>query len=177
MAERPRRTKRAKVLRLSCWNADGLCGRKLELEQFLNQHGVDIWLLSETFLNPGQAFWLANYVCHRTVKLTVGGGTAILVRSDTVHHSVAVLGPTHLQATAIQVLLAGRLVKISAAYPSPSCSLIGADLSACFRGGLPVLLVGDLSAKHADWNSRLGTRRGKLLRDYLLTYSMEQSPS
>ena len=45
-------------------------------------------------------------------------------------------------------------------------SLIGADLDACFGGGLPVLLAGDLNAKHVDWNSRLSTRRGKLLRDY-----------
>ena len=31
---------------------------------------------------------------------------------------------------------------------------------------MPVLLVGDLNAKHVGWNSRLTTRRGKLLRDY-----------
>jgi hypothetical protein len=33
-------------------------------------------------------------------------------------------------------------------------------------GGLPVLIPGDLNAKHVDWNYRLTTRRGKLLRDY-----------
>ena len=27
-------------------------------------------------------------------------------------------------------------------------------------------MAGDLNAKHVDWNSRLSTRRGKLLRDY-----------
>jgi hypothetical protein len=35
-------------------------GKKLELEHFLGQHGIDIFLLCETFLNPGQAFQLAN---------------------------------------------------------------------------------------------------------------------
>ena len=35
-----------------------------------------------------------------------------------------------------------------------------------FRRGMPVLMAGDLNGKHADWNSRLSTRRGKLLRDY-----------
>jgi hypothetical protein len=55
---------RGKALRLVCWNADGVRGRKLELEHFLNQHGVDICLLSEAFLNPGNVFRLANYVCH-----------------------------------------------------------------------------------------------------------------
>ena len=57
-------------------------------------------------------------------------------------------------------------MKILAAYLSPSRPLIRADLTACFGGGLPVLLAGDLNAKHVVWNSRLTTRRGKLLRDY-----------
>jgi len=51
-------------------NADGVRVRKLEPEHFLSQHFVDICLLSETFLNPRQAFRLANYVCHRTDRLT-----------------------------------------------------------------------------------------------------------
>ena len=157
---------RCKALRLACWNADGVSGRKLELEHFLGHHGVDICLLSETLLSHGQAFRLANYVSHRTDRPTAGGGTAILVRRGIVHHSVPVPGLTHLEATAVQVTLAGRPVKILAAYLSPSRPLIGADLSACFGGGLPVLMAGDLNAKHVDWNSRLTTRRGKLLRDF-----------
>jgi hypothetical protein len=159
-------TDRGKALSLACWNADGVRGRKLELEHFLGRHGVDICLLIETFFNPGQAFRLANYVCHRTDRLTAGGGTAILVRRGIVHHSVPVLRLIHLEATAIQVTLAGRPVKILAAYLSPSRPLIGADLNACFGGGLPVLMAGNLNAKHVDWNSRLTTKRGKLLRDY-----------
>jgi hypothetical protein len=63
-------------------------------------------------------------------------------------------------------MLAHRTVKILATYLSPSRPLIGADLDVCFDGGLRVLLAGDLNAKHVDWNSRLITRRGKLVRDY-----------
>jgi hypothetical protein len=166
MAARPRRTVRGKALRLACWNADGVRGRKLELEHFLCQHGVDICLLNETFLKAGQAFRLAIYVCHRTDRPTAGGGIAILVRRGTVHDSVPVSDLTHLEATAIQVILAVRPVKILAAYLSPSRPLIGEDLTARFGGGLPVLMAGDLNAKHVDWYSRLNRRRGKLLRDY-----------
>ena len=75
-------------------------------------------------------------------------------------------GLTQLEATAIQIMLAGRPVKVLAAYLSPSRPLMGADLDACFGGGLPVLMAGDLNAKHVDWNSQLSTRTGKLLRDY-----------
>jgi hypothetical protein len=79
---------------------------------------------------------------------------------------VPVPGLTHLEATAVQITLAGRPVKILAAYLSPTRPLFGGDLTAYFGGGLPVLLAGDLNAKHVDWNSPLTTRRGKLLRDY-----------
>jgi len=72
MAARPRRKEQAKPLPLACWNADGVRGRKLEMEYFLKQHGIDFCLLSEAFLNPGQAFRLASYVCHRTDRLTTG---------------------------------------------------------------------------------------------------------
>jgi hypothetical protein len=115
---------------------------------------------------PGQAFRLANHVCHCTDRPTAGGGTAILVRRDIVHHSVPVPGLTHLEATAVQIMLDDIPVKILAAYLSSSRPLIVADLNACCGGGLPVLLAGDLNAKHVGWNSRLSTRRGKLLRDY-----------
>ena len=150
MAARHRRTERCKALRLACWNAAGVRGRKLELEHFLSQHGADICLLRETFLTPGQAFRLANYVCHRTDRPSTRGGTAILVRRGITHHSVPVSGLTHLQATAFQVTLAGRPVLILAAYLSPSRPLTGADLTACLGGGLPVLMAGDLNAKHVD---------------------------
>jgi len=91
-------------------------GRKLQLEHFLGQHGVDNCLLSETLLNPGQAFRLANYVCHSTDRPTTGGGTAVLFRRGIVHHSVPVPCLTHLEATAIQVTLAGKSVLNLAAY-------------------------------------------------------------
>jgi hypothetical protein len=72
----------------------------------------------------------------------------------------------HLEATDIHLLLANRLVKIVAAYLSPTGPLIESDLNECLSGGLPVLMAGDLNAKHTDWNSRLITTRGALLRDY-----------
>ena len=159
MAARPRRTERAKPLRLACWNAEGMRDRKLEMEHFLNQHGVDICILSDTFLNHGQAFRLANYICHRKDTPTAGGGIAILVLCGIVH-PVPIPDLNHLQATAIQVTMASKPVKILLAYLSPSRPLSGEDLSTRFGGEMPVLMADDLNAKHVDWNSRLSTRRG-----------------
>jgi hypothetical protein len=44
--------------------------------------------------------------------------------------------------------------------------LIDSDLTVCLSGVLPVLMAGDLNAKHTDCNSRLNTTGGALLRDY-----------
>ena len=71
-----------------------------------------------------------------------------------------------MEATAIEVTVAGRPVIVFVAYLSLSRPLIGADLSSCFGWRLLVLMNGDLNAKHVDWNSRQSTRRGKLLRAY-----------
>jgi hypothetical protein len=48
-----------KALRLACWNADGVSGRKLKLEHFLSQHGVVICFLTDTHLRErGASFGL-----------------------------------------------------------------------------------------------------------------------
>jgi hypothetical protein len=44
--------------------------------------------------------------------------------------------------------------------------MIESDLTECLSGGIPVLIAGDLNAKHKDWNSRLTKARASLLRDY-----------
>jgi len=55
--------------------------------------------------------------------------------------------------------MAGKPVKNLAAYLSPSRPLIGADLFACFGGGMPVFMSGEYNAKHVEWNSLLSARR------------------
>jgi hypothetical protein len=56
-------------------------------------------------------------------------------------------------------------VNLVSEYLAPSRSLIASDLIVSERG-IPVLMAGDLNAIHKDWNSRLTTARGSLLRDY-----------
>jgi len=123
--------------------------------------------LNEIFRNPVQAFRFANYVCHCTNGLTAACGTGFLSRREIVQLSVPVSGLTYLQATVIQVTLLSKPVKIRETYLSRSQALIGADLTACFGGGLTTLIAGDVNKKDVDWNSRRTTRRAKLLR-YLI---------
>jgi hypothetical protein len=84
--------------------------------------------------------------------MTARGGSAILFRRGIVHHLVPETGLSHLEATAIQVTLVVRPVKILSVYLSPTRLLLRVDLTACFRGRLPVLMTSDLNATHVEWN-------------------------
>jgi hypothetical protein len=156
----------AKALPLASWNADGVRGSKLELERFLSQHGVDICLLTESHLRERDVFRLDNYVCYCTDRPTEGGGTTIMVCRGVDHYAVHVIGLTQLEATAIYIMLASVPLKILAVYLAPSRPIVRWDLTAFFGGKFPVLMAGDLNAKHVDWNSQLTTTKGKPLRDY-----------
>jgi hypothetical protein len=136
MTTQPRRKNGRKALRLAYWDADGVCGKELELDQFLSEHCVDICLLNETYLESGRAFRFTNYVCHRTDPQARGGGTAILDRRDIDHYAVPVSGLRHPEATAIHLVLANRLVKIVAAYLLPTRLLTESDLNECLSGDL-----------------------------------------
>jgi hypothetical protein len=135
------------ALRLAFWKANGVRGRKIQLDPFLAQHGVDVCLTNETHLDSGQASRFANYVYQRPYRSTKGGGTAILVRRGIEHHDLPFPSLRHLEATALELKLAGKPTKILVVYLSP---LINSDLTACFSDGLPVLKAGDLNAKHVD---------------------------
>jgi hypothetical protein len=163
------RTSGGKALRLVYWNADGVRGRKLDLEQFLSEHGFHICLLNETHLESGRALRFANYVCHRKDHPTREAGTAILVRRGIYHYAVPVSGLQQLEAAATHLVLATRPVRLVAAYLSPTRPLIESHQSECLSGGLPVFMAGDLNAKHTDSNSMLSTARSSLLRDYAIT--------
>jgi hypothetical protein len=71
-------TNGGKALRLAYWNADGVRGRKLELEQFLSKHGVDNCLLNKTHLEQGSPQRFTNYVWYRTDRPTRGVAQILL---------------------------------------------------------------------------------------------------
>ena len=131
---------------------------------FFNPHGVDIFLFSEKFPNPGQAFRFASYIIHRNDRLTARAvhpyWSAWYTVPLIVHFFL-----DQLEVTASSLTLTDK--------PSKPCGLtlafaplIGADLTTRFGGRFSVLLVGGLNAKHVDWNSGLSTRRKKPVREH-----------
>jgi hypothetical protein len=91
----------------------------------------------------------------------------ILVRCGIDHYSVPVLNLRQMEATTIYVNIGRRPVKLVVVYLSPLQSLVDANLLECIGRGAPVLLAVNLNAKHKDWNLRLNSLRGVLLREFV----------
>lgn len=79
------------------------------------------------------------------------------------YYAVPVKGLRHVEAT---VMLASGPLRILAVYLLPSRPLIDLNLSACLGCGVPVLMAGDLNARHMDWTSRLITTGSRLGCNY-----------
>jgi hypothetical protein len=161
MAVRPR-TNGEK--RLAYWNADGVRGRKLELEQFLSEHGVDICLWTRRSLSRVGPW--------RSQTLPPNGPPDSGRRhSDPCPQGHRTLCCASLRSAAPggychRSCVGDQSSEARAGLPLSTRSLIKSDLTECLRGGVPIFLAGDPNAKHTNWNSRLITARSSLLRDY-----------
>lgn len=107
---------------------------------------------------------------YRNDRIRLGGGTAIYVRLGLEHSQLDLPSTPSLEATAI-IINTNSLgpVKIISSYAQPKTKFTPVDFDAILQqDNLPLIVIGDLNAKHRDWNSRVTNARGKALRDYAI---------
>lgn len=158
------------------WNADGLTNQSklYEFKLFLLYHNIEIALVQETHLkNHNYAnLNMANYILYHTTRENGSkGGTAILVKRniDHVHLTPPLL--ENLELTAIKFITKSRSeLIVCSAYnsPMPQKRIKIADLNTIigWAGTTPILIAGDLNAKHPIWNSRIQNQNGVILRQH-----------
>lgn len=147
-------------LHICIWNATGVRNKKLELQDFITRHKIDIVLLSETHLRPTQDFKLRNMVGYRRDRQAQGGGTAIYLRRTLVHREVDLPQLQQLEATAVSVWTALGEITFVATYLRPAGQLIAQDLHNILAPNGKTFIGGDWNAKHPTWNSRVTNPRG-----------------
>lgn len=147
--------------------------KKNELLYFLQEHDVDIALISETKLRPKTPFNLSPYEIYRTDRpanphhnRNPGGGTAVMVHRRLVHRG-CVTQTKSLETTGVYIHLGGMETLVIAAYLPPMADLDPREFDGLFNAPGPVLLAGDFNAKHRTWHSQTTNRLGRLLIDYL----------
>jgi exonuclease III len=88
-------------LKIMSWNANSILNKKEEFLDALTTHELGVALISETFLKPNKVFKVRNYSVYRNDRVSLGGGTAILIKRDLQHHEVVLPKLSSLEANAV----------------------------------------------------------------------------
>lgn len=110
-----------KPLQIIYWNANGLRTGRNELETLVNSEDVDVILLNETRLEPGNPDpKIPGFNLHRTDRtVEKGGGTAIYV-SNAIRYSVTEIPVVrHLEVTGVLLTTAIGPLRLFACYNRP----------------------------------------------------------
>lgn len=131
---------------------------------FITRHRIDVVFISETHLRDTSFFRIRNMHVYRTDRQgRRGGGSAILVRKEFIHHEEQLPPLQHIEAAAVTIATAIGNITCVAVYLSPKDPLLAADLHHIFDRFDKVLMGGDLNSKHAAWNARRPNPRGQTL--------------
>ncbi|KAK9685428.1 hypothetical protein QE152_g38051 [Popillia japonica] len=67
----------------AAWNACGIGDKRAELKQFMSEQNINIMLIGETWLRPGDTLTVPNFYTYRGDRLTGrNGGVAILIKKE-----------------------------------------------------------------------------------------------
>lgn len=154
-------------LKIICWNANGLLQRKLELENFLHHHKIDIALISETHLVTNTNLpKIRNYLVYATNHPSglPRGGSAVIIKRSLPHHDIGSFVSDSIQASVVAINFNHRSINISSIYCPPRYTPLEQDFMDLFSHlGHHWIIGGDFNAKHPAWGSRLQSPRGKVL--------------
>ena len=148
------------TIKLCSWNCNGLRTRVGSLKDFLRRQNIDIMLLNDTRLAVTDKLIVRGYKVYRTDRLDKAGGVAILVRCN-IPHVTTDLPRTNMETIGIRLQ---NNVRIIAIYNRPRNRLSPNELASLLTTGSKCLLVGDLNARHPDWNCADANRSGNTLR-------------
>lgn len=161
-----------KSLTLATWNANSIKYKKHELNDFLNNHDIDIILLTETHLKPHVSCSLPNYKFHRFDRDgQSGGGVGIIIKNSINHSLLPDLNLKAIETIAISVKnINGTNLTIRCVYcPHPNSNDFRNDLVKLTGNRAPYINGGDYNCLHQNWNCLRSNRGGRTLYNYLNT--------
>lgn len=153
-------------LKISYWNANGISQHTNEIQQFVDQNDIDVFLINETHLTDKNNFKIQGYDFYDTKhpEGTPRGGAAVLVKRSLPHYLWGRHSTSNMQACSICIECKNEKIVLSAYYSSPNNHPSIEDYKNFFASqGHRFIVAGDFNAKHTFWGSRLITTRGRVL--------------
>ncbi|KAG5673598.1 hypothetical protein PVAND_003630 [Polypedilum vanderplanki] len=139
------------------WNAHSIGNKICELTSFIDNHHLDIVLVSETWTNDNSKIHISNFAQYRINR--DHGGVLILIRSNISHKFHSSISLSYAEAISICVCS----FTSSVIYCSPSATrkqTLDFFVKVSSLPG-PHLIGGDFNAKHTAWNNVNSDNKGK----------------
>lgn len=156
------------AITIMSWNANSVYPKRHELETLLDDEKFDVVLIQETFLRPGTNFKIKNYTTYRNDRLTtIGGGTAILIKSRIKHTLLPTPQTNNFEITSLKIHLATGPIDVHSVYKPPNKRLLNEELNLIFNSNNQVLIAGDLNSKSKEWGCRASNPDGIKLYKYV----------
>lgn len=155
-------------LKLATWNINGLLSKIEEVKLFIEDHNIDILLISESHLTPNSGPQIPGYTVYFTPHPdgTAHAGSALILKNAVKHYCLPEIKIPELQATSVVVNDLNGPMAVSAAYCPPRHKIKEPLFSNYFKKlGHRFITGGDWNAKNTLWGSRLTTTRGRELKN------------
>lgn len=153
-------------LRLAIWNANGLSNHTNEVEVFIKNNYIDIFIISETHFTSRTFFRINSYdiVTANHPDNRAHAGAAILIKSNIKYEILNPIQKPFLQAAGVKVTSENGTFNIFSIYFPPRHQVLCSQYENFFKELGPKFIVGgDFNAKHPWWGSRLANPKGKEL--------------
>jgi exonuclease III len=151
-------------LRIVLWNANGLSNHKLELQNVLQIHKVDIASIKEAHFTIRTMFKIPYYKVYHILHPddNAHGGAAVIIQSAITHRELLHKQLDKIHAANIQADANPCTFTISMIYCPPRYATSAEEYIAFFQSlGSKFLTSGEWNAKHKEWGVRLITPRGR----------------
>ncbi|GFX72217.1 probable RNA-directed DNA polymerase from transposon X-element [Trichonephila clavipes] len=160
-------------LKIGFWNANSLRNKIHEVRDFVIEQNFDLFLVQETWLEPGIDPQIANYCLFKDDRIefphtVTRGGTAIYCKNEIVHNRVPLPATQGIDATAVQIKIKNAPpLNIVSAYirRNVRSRFPSEDFKKIFNSGSNCIIAGDFNATHVDWHNAKNTRYGVMLRN------------
>lgn len=152
------------------WNCEGISSKKDELMAIIDRNNPDIVLLQETFLKENKDFRIRNYTTYRKErKNKVGGGVAILIKHDIVHHPLPpILENSKTETIGIELIRKNNeRIQINSLYSPPKHKIEAVEWDEIMRRGNKIITAGDFNTKHTEWNCKTTNQKGRDMKKYV----------
>ncbi|GFW53883.1 probable RNA-directed DNA polymerase from transposon X-element [Trichonephila clavipes] len=155
-------------LKIGFWNANSLRNKIHEVRDFVIEQNFDLFLVQETWLEPGIDPQIANYRLFKDDRIefphtVTRGGTAIYCKNEIVHNRVPLPAMQGIDATAVQIKIKNAPpLNIVSAYVRHNVrrNFPSEDFKKIFNSGSNCIIAGDLNATHVNWHNAKSIRYG-----------------